>query len=125
MRPLHCPLLWLFLCMLLVAFAVFASLTPHPQELPVHYGDKAEYATLSGWFGAIYTRPRYLRLALLLITLGIGLEFDKAFLGRDCQFGDMVVDGVGVGVAGGLSLAMTPMGSEFVWLESIPDRLKP
>jgi VanZ family protein len=84
---------------------IVLSLIPSPPELiPVEQGDKVEhvlaYATLMFWFAQVYVRqPRRIVAAVLLIALGIGLEYIQGWTGwREFSYADMAADAVGVAV---------------------------
>jgi VanZ family protein len=113
---------WLTGGWLLVGLVIYLSLTPHPPEpLPFRNADKLEhalaYGSLALWFCQIYlsTRSR-MTIAVLLVGLGIGLEFMQRWTGhRFFEIWDMAANGIGV--LGGLLLAQTPLGRLFVWIE--------
>lgn len=93
--------LWLTVGWALVALIVYGSLTPSPPQIHVPEGDKIEhlgsYGVLMGWFMQLYSRPAHLRLALLCIALGVGMEYAQLASGyRDFEYMDMVADSAGV-----------------------------
>lgn len=105
--------LWLVLGWAQVALIVYLSLTPHPLE-PISFDhvDKIEhalaYAVPSFWFCQIY-RTAIGRVCVLLVGLGIGLEYVQGWTGyRTFDVFDMQADGAGVFF--GWLLALTPMG---------------
>lgn len=86
-----------------VVGVIVLSLIPSPPELiPVEHGDKAEhvlaYGTLMFWFAQIYVRqPSRMVAAVLLVALGIGLEYVQGWTGwREFSHADMAADAVGV-----------------------------
>jgi VanZ family protein len=126
MRNLRLLRLWWICGLLLVALVVYGSLAPRPYEFPVVFWDKAQhliaYAVLGIWFGAIYKRRHYFLLSLILVALGVLLEFIHRDVGRDFQVMDMVADALGVAL--GVSLAATPLGDMLHWVESVWGRLQ-
>lgn len=92
------------------AAIVFLSLTPHPPQIDVAYGDKfghlAAYGLLMFWFCSLY-RYRYTRLAYGLgwIAMGVALEFAQRATGtRSFELADMAADSLGVLLAWGLAM---------------------
>lgn len=103
-RPLKYFTLWLTVGWLLVALIVYGSLTPSPTQINVPNGDKFEhlfsYGVLMGWFMQLYSRAAHLRLALLCVALGVGMEYAQLASGyRDFEYMDMVADAGGVFIA--------------------------
>ncbi len=103
-RPLKYFTLWLTVGWLLVALIVYGSLTPSPTQINVPNGDKFEhlfsYGVLMGWFMQLYSRAAHLRLALLCVALGVGMEYAQLASGyRDFEYMDMVADASGVFIA--------------------------
>lgn len=112
------PRLWQAVGWLLVAAVTILSLIPAPPE-PLLLWDKAShllaYATLMLWFRQAFS-PR-VRWILFLVALGVVLELIQGWLGyRDLEFTDMLANTLGV--AGGLGLAKTSLGSLVTWLDS-------
>jgi len=107
----------------LVGLIIYLSLTPHPPEpLSFPNADKLEHAFVYGlvalWFFQIYlpVRSRVIG-AILLVGLGIGLEFVQRWTGyRHFELCDMVANSVGVLI--GFVLAHTSLGRMFVFIES-------
>jgi VanZ family protein len=114
---------WLAGGWLLVGLVIFLSLTPHPPE-PFTFSnvDKFEhtlaYASLALWFGQIYLSARSrMMAAVLLVGLGIGLEFVQRWTGfRYFDVWDMVAGSIGVLI--GFLLARTALGRLFVFIEA-------
>jgi hypothetical protein len=86
-----------------VLAVVVLSLIPTPPDLiPVEQGDKAQhvlaYGGLMFWFAQIYVQqPRRVLAAVLLVALGMALEFVQGWTGwRDFSYGDMAADASGV-----------------------------
>ncbi len=113
---------WLTLGWIWVAVVFYLSLTPHPPKpLSFHEADKVEhalvYAALMLWFcqGYVESRPR-VRLFLLLVTMGVGIEFLQRMTGyRTFEYADMLADLIGVVL--GWSLARTKLGYVLRMLE--------
>lgn len=111
MRPLRLFALWLSLGWLTIAVVIALSLMPHPIRLPLSFGDKighfSSYALLMGWFVQLYHSRLLLWLhALLLVALGVGLEFLQGYTGRHFEYADMAANSCGVLL--GLGLLWTP-----------------
>jgi len=112
--------LWFAVGWGLVALIVYGSLTPSPPQVSVPQGDKLEhmvsYGVLMGWFMQLYARSAHLRLALLCIGLGVGMEYAQLASGyRDFEYMDMVADATGVALAwllGATALARVLSGLE-------------
>lgn len=86
-----------------MGLVVYLSLTPTPPTVPLgKYADKwehvAAYASLMWWFCQLQLPMRQrLRTALLLISLGIALEFVQRATGvRTFEVADMIAGGTGV-----------------------------
>ncbi len=115
MRPLRYYKLWLLVGWLAVLAVVYLSLTSQPLvEIPVRFGDKwghlLAYGILMGWFVQLYQSRGMLVLhALLLILLGVALEFLQGYSGRYFEYADMVANSCGV--MAGLLLLLTPWHS--------------
>jgi VanZ family protein len=114
---------WLAGGWLLVGLVIYLSLTPHPPE-PFTFSnvDKLEhtlaYASLVLWFCQIYLSARSrLLVAILLVGLGIGLEFVQRWMGfRHFDVWDMVANSIGV--LFGFLLARTALGRLFILIET-------
>jgi VanZ family protein len=104
---------WLALGWLIVAAVIFLSLLSKvPIQIPLQFSDKIghfiAYAILMGWFVQLFQSRGVLLLhALLLIGLGIGLEFAQEYRSRHFEVADMVANTVGV--LFGLLLFFTPL----------------
>ncbi len=77
----------------------------------------AAYVSLTLWFAALFERRGYWLLALLLLLLGVSVEFAQAFmaLGRQSDWRDVVANGTGIGA--GLLLAVFSRESWLAWVE--------
>jgi VanZ family protein len=120
LRPLRLAALWKLIGWVMVAFVVVASLIPPPAEIPFNLSDKfmhlLTYGALALWFGAIYRRERFARIGLMLIALGVLLEFAQGLTRtRSFEFADMVADGLGT--LAGLLAAATPVGGLLLLVE--------
>ena len=100
---------------LLVAALIYVCLTPNPPDTSaVSFGDKiahfAGYALLFLWFAQIYKRSEQLKVAIMLIFLGISVEIAQSFTGyRAFEYADMLANSVGVII--GWLIAATPAAS--------------
>ena len=104
----------------LLALVVWLSLTPSPPQPPVLVWDKAQhalaYAVLAGWFMQAWERRANVLLAIVLLGVGIALEYIQGLTGyRDFDYGDMLADGVGVSVA--LAVTHTVLGRTLEWID--------
>jgi VanZ family protein len=112
---------WHALGWMLVAFVIYASLTPAPPSLPVEGGDKLghvlAYTTLMLWFAWLYRRgSTHLYFALGFVALGIALEFAQGTTDyRSFELADMAADGIGVAL--GWVIARSPLPNLFVLVE--------
>ena len=106
---------WLALGWLIVAAVIFLSLLSKvPVHIPVQFSDKIghviAYMVLMGWFVQLFqSRGVLIVHALLLIGMGVGLEFAQEYRSRHFEYADMVANTVGV--LFGLLLFFTPMRS--------------
>ncbi len=105
----------------LVAALIYICLTPNPPDTSaVNFGDKiahfAGYALLFLWFAQIYQRSAQLKLALLLVLLGVSIEIAQGFTGyRAFEYADMLANSVGVAI--GWVVAATPAASLLLMIE--------
>ena len=85
-----------------VALILYLSLMPHPPELDIEQGDKlqhmAAYTVLMGWWAQMGASDRAnARIALVILVLGIAIEFMQAGTGyRTFSVADMVADALGI-----------------------------
>jgi len=114
LKPFKRPWLWAGLWMLAIAVVVIASLVPGKDLPPLPVSDKLEhfaaYAALSA--GAVQLFVRRLSwgfVCVLLVLMGIGLEFMQAkmALGRMLDRYDALANTFGVLI--GLATAFTPL----------------
>jgi len=105
MRSLKLLTWWLAAGWLLIGLVIYLSLMSPPSDLPGFPGaDKlahlAAYAVLALWFGLIYLPgPRYGRLSLGLILMGVALELIQGISGhRSMDTYDMVANASGVAI---------------------------
>ena len=122
LKPFRRPWLWAGLWALGVAAVVVASLLPAPDLPDLHVSDKAEhftaYALLAA--GAVQLFARRLSwgfVCVLLVLMGIGLEFlqAKMGLGRMLDRNDALANTIGVLI--GLATAFTPLRDALLWLD--------
>ena len=114
------PWVWLGLGWTFVVCAIVISLVPG-QKLPsTGVSDKLEhtvaYALLTLWFAGIYPRSSYVRIALGMFVLGVGVEFAQGAMhyGRQMDPRDMVANSLGI--VAGLILAWIGLGG---WAQRI------
>ena len=114
LKPFKRPWLWSGLWMLAIAAVVIGSLLPSSDLPSVKVNDKVEhfvaYALLSA--GAVQLFARRLSwgfVSVLLVLLGIGLEYlqAKMGLGRMLDRNDALANTIGVLI--GLATAFTPL----------------
>lgn len=83
MLKLRFPWVWWSLGWLLVVGVVFGSLLPGHLVANVSPGDKllhaGSYFVLMLWFSGLYSRRRYVVVALLLLVLGLVLDLAQNF----------------------------------------------
>lgn len=120
MRDFRYPKIWLILGWSGIALLVWFSLASLTLYIDVEYGDKwihlLTYALLMGWFVQLYSRgPLILLHALLLMLLGVMLEFLQTQTGRHFEVADMLANTLGV-TLGGIT-ALTPLRDRLLWLE--------
>lgn len=107
---------WLALGGLWVVTVFYLSLMPYEPEPAFYFDgvDKLEhalaYAALMLWFSQIYTTRRgRIRLLLLLVAMGIGIEVLQRMGGyRQFEYADILANSAGVLI--GWGLAHTGMG---------------
>jgi len=77
------------------------------------------FAMLAFWFGSILVRRDLFWLALALVAFGGLIELAQGAMRwrRDADVHDLAADALGV--AAGISLALTPLGRWARWLERI------
>jgi VanZ family protein len=92
-------LIWLFS----IAFVAYGSLSPLPtMQMDAPYLDKIIHFLAYFWLAVLpiigYRSPgKAIVLCLCMVPLGIILEIGQLYVpGRDCSFGDMVTNGMGV-----------------------------
>lgn len=103
LKPFRWPWLWLFLWLSAIAMVVVLSLLRLPDMGLPQNGDKFEhllaYAVLAAGAVQLFcTRPALLGSGVVLILLGIGLEFAQSGLTdhRQRDFGDALANTLGV-----------------------------
>ena len=113
--------LWLALGWLIVGAVIFLSLVSSlPIDIDVRHSDKLghviAYTVLMGWFVQLFHNRTVLIIhALLLIAMGIGLEFAQEYHSRHFEYADMVANSLGV--VFGFVLLFTPLHRVLQWFE--------
>lgn len=122
LKPFRRPWLWAGLWMLAIAVVVAGSLLPGKDLPALPVSDKFEhfaaYAVLAG--GAVQLFVRRLSwgfICVLLVLMGIGLEFLQAQmgLGRTLDRADALANGIGALI--GLASAFTPLRDALLKLD--------
>lgn len=115
LKPFRRPLLWSTLWMLAVALVVAGSLLP-PGDLPSQPMTNDKLMHFLGYFvlmaGAVQLyarRTSWVAMALLLVFLGIGLEWLQAAMhvGRTADRADALANTLGV--LAGFTIGFTPL----------------
>ncbi len=111
---------WLAAAWSLLVVVLTLSLMPKPPALPDvafsdKYGHLLAYGSLMFCFGQLY--PRRWLVALLLVVMGVGVEFLQQLTGRWFELADMLANTLGVLSLWGL-LHLTWLGRSLAWLES-------
>lgn len=112
---------WLALGWLWVVCVFVLSLMPvPPQPLVFDFSDKLEhalaYALLMLWFCQLYSGHARIRLFLVLVVMGVCIEFLQGLTGyRYFEFADMLANTAGVLI--GWGLARTGLGKMLSALE--------
>jgi len=115
---------WLALGYLLVLIVIYLSLTATPPPLPsFEYSDKAghllAYASLTGWFGQLYTRVKtQIWIFLAFCLMGVSLEFIQG-MGetRVFEYADMLANSIGAAL--GWLLTRTLMAGSLLRFEKL------
>lgn len=102
LRPLRRRRLWIGLGMFWLALTVVLCLLPHVPGPSFGGADKFEHmlgwALLTAWFASLVERRAYVRIALAMLAIGIGIEFAQELmaLGRDGDWRDVAANSGGV-----------------------------
>lgn len=122
LKPFRRPWLWTGLWMLAIAIVVVGSLLPARELPPMGVSDKLEhflaYAVLAA--GAVQLHQRRLSwgfVCVLLVFLGIGLEYLQGAMGMGRAADRMDALANTVGVLIGLATAFTPLRDALLWLD--------
>lgn len=122
MRPLRLAILWVLLGVVLLGLTVYLSLQA-PQRLglslqgldkPAHL---AAFFLLTIWFIGLVERRAYLRVALVLLAVGVGIEVAQGImqLGRQAEWWDLWADATGIVL--GIGVSLLSRTSPFEWIE--------
>ena len=125
LRTLHRPRLWLGIWITLVLAVICASLMPASDLPPPPFRgvDKLEhllgYAALSGYAVMLFANARdHMRIALLLVALGVSLEFAQAMLTASRQADALDAMFNTLGVAIGLAIGRTRLVRALQWFDA-------
>jgi VanZ family protein len=121
-RPLRLAILWVLLGVVLLGLTVYLSLQA-PQRLglslqgldkPAHL---AAFFLLTIWFIGLVERRAYLRVALVLLAVGVGIEVAQGImqLGRQAEWWDLWADATGIVL--GIGVSLLSRTSPFEWIE--------
>ena len=120
--------LWLAAGWVGVAIVTYFTLMPDPPQIDLEQGDKVQhilaYASLMLWFAQVQTgRDERRGTALLLVALGIALEFAQGLTGyRLMSSADMAANTAGVAV--GWLAAPPRLPNASVWIASMLNRAR-
>jgi VanZ family protein len=119
--------LWWGIGWALIAMVIYGSLErPTRQDVPFPISDKvvhfAAYWLMTIWFCGVLARRRYPWVALWLLMFGAAIEVMQGAMGygRDADWRDLLANSLGI--ATGLALAYSGLGS---WIAVIERRLLP
>lgn len=118
--PLRLRWLWLALGCLMMGVILYVCLIPQVPGPDFPGVDKVEHLLawggLGAWFASLIERRGFLRLGIVLVVLGVGIEFAQELmaLGRQGDWRDVVANTLGV-VAG---IGSVRLGGES-WLARI------
>jgi VanZ family protein len=103
MLPLRYPWLWMLLGWTLIAGVIYGSLAPAGvmRALPVtdDIMHASSYGLLMTWFAGLYSRNRYVWIALVVLALGLALEIVQSQLSyRSFDPFDLLSNAIGVSV---------------------------
>lgn len=121
--------IWIIIGWIGVGVVVYFSLMPRPPELDVVQGDKIQhllaYTSLMLWFAQVMTTPPSRRLTgVLLVILGVGLEFAQSLTGyRFYSYGDMAANAAGVLLGWALSPPRGPQVFDRLLTRLAPGRV--
>jgi hypothetical protein len=120
MLPLRYPWFWLAVGWVLAVGVGVGSLVPSDVLMDVSVSDKllhaGSYFMLMIWFAGAYEARRHVPIALVLMTVGAGLDFMQTFTAtRTFSAFDVFANCVGIAV--GLALAWLGLGGWCLRLE--------
>lgn len=124
LKPFHTPRLWMGLWIMAIAAVVAGSLMPAKDLPAVPVNDKLEhflaYALLSAGAVQLFARRlSWAAVAVLLVLMGIGLEYlqAKMALGRMLDRQDALANTIGVLL--GLATALTPLRDALLQIDRV------
>lgn len=119
---LRYPRLWMAVGLVLAGVIAVLSLMPLRNVPDLDVSDKIKhalaYVALGFFFASVIVRRDWFWLAIALICFGALIELAQHVMpfGRSAEAKDMLANLAGIAV--GLLLALTPLGSWARWLES-------
>jgi len=114
-KPLRYRDIWLYVGYFWVAVTFFVCLSPNPPDTSsIQFGDKLVhllgYVALFLWFSQIFHRDVHWLLVILLVLMGISIEFLQGFTEyRSFEVADMLANTLGAVIGwllGGSFLSM-------------------
>ena len=105
-QPLRLFSLWWLIGLAMWAYILYATLTPHPMDMPGRYSDKVlhftGYFVVTAWFAQLYQSGAARQRQLVIFALlAVALEFAQLLVNtRSFEWADMLANSAGVLVAG-------------------------
>jgi VanZ family protein len=105
-QPLRLFSLWWLIGAAMWLYILYATLTPHPPDMPGRFSDKilhfSGYFGVTAWFAQLYKSvPTRQRLLFIFVMVGVLLEFAQLLVNvRSFEWADMLANCAGVLLAG-------------------------
>lgn len=120
--PLKLYKLWFSLACFLTLMIIYLSLAANlPNvDVPFDHIDKVEhltaYAVLMGWWGQLFDRSHFIKIAIALAAMGIVLEYAQSLTGyRTLDYIDALANTTGIFI--GFALLNLGMENILAWFE--------